>query len=348
MKILFYSDKSEGLGLAYKCLIEQNEGGIYIANQSAKRCGDGLIDKFKTIMELARERPNLIVFDSPGHTTINNNIERLGIRTLFSSPLADKLRLIKSEVAKTMGLEMAKANARGLQISTEVWFQKGRPVFPALCIIKTKRFLTGNLGPNTDCQTSVAFPYKTKEPRLVQLHKKIWYMLEKAEYTGPWSIDVVVTNNKIYFDDMRPGISYNPIYAFSELLSIKLSDFFMQLYEGMITALPVKDGFGYAINISIPPYPYQKAESKKIFYPHMKHEHIWIHDLMVDNEGNYMTAGNGGIPIITTSFGESIPEADKNMRVLLSQVKIEDKQYRVDGANIGKILYSKLDTMGWL
>jgi len=73
----------------------------------------------------------------------------------------------------------------GIELSTEMWFAKGKPVYPASGTMETKKFLVGDLGPNTGCQTSLVWWYDKREPRIIQLTlKKIFILLEKMEFTG--------------------------------------------------------------------------------------------------------------------------------------------------------------------
>lgn len=234
----------------------------------------------------------------------------------------------------------------GIEVSTEMWFQNGEPIYPCNSTIETKKFLAGDLGPSTGCQTSVVFHYPEKEPRIFgQTFKKILLLFKMSKYTGPFDINCIVDRNtqKANFLEFTPRMGYNAIYGLCALLRIPISEFLMELAFGNIGEMPVdKEAFSYTMRVSVPPYPLG-IEDEQDFLRDAKlsadrliemDDFIGVYPSdMKKVGGSYYTAGADGYIMDIAARGPSIELAEAMALEKFSAIKMMDKQARVeDGA----------------
>lgn len=239
---------------------------------------------------------------------------------------------------------------KGVEVSTEVWFQNGKPIFPANIVLKTDRFLAGNLGPRTGCQTALLGNYSKKEPRLVQEHKKIWMLLEKINYTGPWGMKTIVDGRAVNFLKWTPRLEYSAIFALLELFTGDISKFLMDLGQGILKEMPVRHDLGYAVNVSVPPYPNHMAMSKikgtPVLYDRNDEKHIWYQDMRL-GRGGPVVAGTDALVMIATTSAATPHDCEVNMNNLLDKISIPNKQYRIDGIRAVQRGYDRLKLEGY-
>src|SRR5437660_2777935 len=73
----------------------------------------------------------------------------------------------------------------GVEISTEVWFSHGKPLLPYNSTFENKKFLPGDLGPATGCETSAVFSYLSSSPKIIEkTMRKIFPLALQMKYTG--------------------------------------------------------------------------------------------------------------------------------------------------------------------
>lgn len=251
---------------------------------------------------------------------------------------------------------------QGIEVSTEMWFQNGEPIYPVNGTIETKKFLAGDLGPSTGCQTSVVWNYKEKEPRIVgQTLKKLFLLFKAAKYTGPVDINCIVSaeNQKAYFLEFTPRIGYNAFYAFCSLLHMPVNEFLMDMAFGNIGNMAIdKESFGYAVRVSIPPYP-MGIEDEEDFLEDAElsgdrliefydMEGVYLSDAKKVGE-DYFTAGGDGYIMDISAKGQTIREAEDKVKKTFGEIKMLDKQARiVDGTERARRDYGWLDMAGFI
>lgn len=144
----------------------------------------------------------------------------------------------------------------GIEISTEYWFSKGKPVPYPNGTFEYKKLLPDGLGPSTGCQASLVWFYDKKEPRIVQQTlKKMFYFMEKLQYSGPLDINGIVRNGRFYGLEFSPRLGYSAIYALLALIDEPLGELLYRVAAGDETPIEYKKGFGYALRVAVPPYP---------------------------------------------------------------------------------------------
>lgn len=157
---------------------------------------------------------------------------------------------------------------KGIEISTEVWFSKGNPVYPTNGTMELKKFMPGDVGPNTGCMASVVWPYHPKEPRIVQQTvKKMYPALKAIKFTGPLDVNSLVDEQgKAWFLEFTPRFGYSAIYAMTELLNQDLAKVLHDCATEKLSKINMREEFGMALRVTVPPYPLGgSTEHRKIF-----------------------------------------------------------------------------------
>lgn len=251
----------------------------------------------------------------------------------------------------------------GIEISTEQWFSKGKPLYPCNGTFETKKFAVDNLGPNTGCQTSVVFNYSVKRPRLVnELLRKIYLLLEKSEYSGPFDMNAMVGNDgKIYWLENSARMGYNAFYAFCETIEVPYGKFISGICDGEFESLPVSTGiFGYSIRVSVMPFPWssedktvrkfihETTKDKPILLPPGEGEHIWLLDAK-KVDGGLATNGFDNVILEVTNKGTTAEEAQAKANEIFNKIHIPNKYARIrDGIERFQVQYPKLVNMGFI
>jgi len=237
---------------------------------------------------------------------------------------------------------------KGVEISTEVWFSQGKPVQPFNSTFETKKFMPGDLGPNTGCETSIVFPYRGLMPKMVERTiAKVFPIMEKEKWTGPLDINCIVSDkdHEPYGLEWTVRLGYSAIYAWAAAIGGGIADFLHDIAHGKISRIPVKSSWGAALKISIPPYPlelpddpetektiYEATAAQRIKAPEVDRQWLPI-DAMKDEKGRLVTAGVNGIVGECLGPGRTLQSAWKAAQDVFEKVEVPNKMGRfIDGA----------------
>lgn len=250
---------------------------------------------------------------------------------------------------------------KGAEISTEVWFSDGNPIWPANSTFETKKFLAGELGQRTGCETSVVFHYEGDRSKVVdRTIRKILPLMKYSKYTGPVDVNCIVSekDHEPYFLEWTPRLGYSAIYAFMSMLGMPISQFFWNVAHGTKFTIPFKTLWGSSLKISVPPYPaniegkeatiqtYGKAEGLRINGKYGK-DFIAI-DVMKGKKTELQGAGCSCIIGECLGRGSTVLEAWKGSKKVFDSVEVPNKQGRyTDGIDDAWKRILKLREMGY-
>lgn len=237
---------------------------------------------------------------------------------------------------------------KGVEISTEVWFAKGKPVLPYNGTLETKKFLPGDLGPNTGCETSAVFPYTSSAPKMVERTiKKIFPLMEKEGWSGPLDINCIVSekDHEPYGLEWTVRLGYSAIYGLAAVIEEDIAGFFYGIASGKMSRIPLRHSWGTSLRLSIPPYPYENPEDEeleaRIFDPTAgarvqaeESKHLWLlEDVKKDAKGRLVTAGIDGTIAECTGVGDTLGKAWMGSQKVFKSVSVPNKQGRlIDGS----------------
>lgn len=230
---------------------------------------------------------------------------------------------------------------KGIEISTEIWLSHGK-IIPGLCngTIEQKKFMTGDKGPATGCESSIVWPYSDESAKIVEATVgRMKDFLEKEQYHGPIDVNAIVSEETgdAFFLEFTPRLGYSAFYTFAELLPNRdLGEFFQKLEAGDDQELD--GGVSACLTVSIPPYPldsdekvnqppFKLTEGKKILNP--PETGFWPMDIrMVEDE--FVTAGIHGLVGYFSVWGSDVANANEALYKLVESCTIPNVQYRVD------------------
>lgn len=229
----------------------------------------------------------------------------------------------------------------GVEISTEVWFSQGRPLEYPNGTMEVKKFMAGNLGPATGCESSIVWPYKSlNTPIVQQTMAKLFPLLEQYKYTGPLDINsIVAEDGTAYFLEFTPRFGYSALYALIEMMPANLGDFLVDVAVGEATEVKMDKAFGMALTISIPPYPLDSGKdfNKKALEITANRRIVGVpegyffpYDVKKE-KGELRTAGRLGLVGYLCYPGQSLQEVHDVTYKKVKDLEIPDMQYRIDG-----------------
>ena len=247
----------------------------------------------------------------------------------------------------------------GIEISTEGWFNGEDWLTPFNHTIEYKRFLAGNLGPNTGCSGNLVWAVdKPQKDKFVENLKKLGPFLKAAGYKGPIDINTIATSGGIFALEITARIGYDAIEALYEIMTVGtqgLAGVFEDLGRGSdptFVDLPVKQGmFGVAVRLTVPPYPHRKADKRDKGLPILgvpeDFEHFYLTDVFFNNNLLQWSASDGVLMKVGAS-GKTIKEAISKVYERAGSIRAEGLQYRTDIAADAERSIAQLKKWGYL
>lgn len=249
---------------------------------------------------------------------------------------------------------------KGAEISTELWFVEGNPVWPANATFETKKFLAGELGQRTGCETSLVFHYSGDTSKIIdKTIRKLFPLMKRSRWTGPLDVNCIVSedDHEPYFLEFTPRLGYSAIYAFMACLGMPISEFFRRVSHGTFQT-PFKSLWGSSLKLSIPPYPcdiedkkaseevYGGTEGTRINGDYGK-DFIPI-DVMKGENTEFQAAGTSCILGECLGRGNSALEAWRASQKVFKSVEVPNAQGRyTDGIDDAWKRILKLRQMGY-
>jgi phosphoribosylamine---glycine ligase len=246
----------------------------------------------------------------------------------------------------------------GTEISTEAYFN-GEDFFLINATLEEKKFMNGNIGPNTGCAGNLVWAYRDVPKVFKEGLGRLREYLGEVNYRGMVDLNTIVTEGTLYGLEWTPRFGYD---ASATLFSLLPKGFFGEfLYKiaagesvAHIEGLTSKK-YAAAVRVSIPPYPFEELKHG-LQQPDVpiggiepeELERFWLWDAcLVENK--LVTCGEGygviGCPIY---MGDTPLEAFKNVYDRIKKLKIPDMQYRTDMTHYCTKRLDELDRMGWI
>jgi hypothetical protein len=201
---------------------------IYIPNHNGVEIVSG-----SNLPMLVKENPDVVVFNGAGHGKLADKLKN--IRVVGTCGLCDELTLNKKfahNIIEGLGVEaydIDKDYGNAIDMSSEMWFQAGKPLYPAVYEV-----------------AGMVRAYKVKQPYVVQkIFKPIFLLIEKARYTGPLSVDyIVIDKKKVVFKRFNGCLSN----YFNEVMELVSHDFFFEkIANSELDSMPLKSGYSYRL-----------------------------------------------------------------------------------------------------
>lgn len=235
----------------------------------------------------------------------------------------------------------------GVEISSEMWFADGEPIANSFnSTIEQKKFMEGDKGPNTGCQSSVVWFWKKENPKIYKhTIRKVAPFLKRFKYSGALDMNcIVAAKDKLpYFLEFTARFGYSAIYALCEGLGRPVSEFLADLVQkGSETKLLPSYNWLGAVRVSVPPFPSETQAQENIPVQGVgSTDHVWLLDVKHEKE-KIVTAGVDGVVCEVTGKDSTLDGLDKQIYSRIKKLRIPDMQYRGDAVSDAK---NKIDTL---
>ena len=247
----------------------------------------------------------------------------------------------------------------GVEISTEGWFDGQEWLTPFNHTIEYKRFFPGKVGTNTGSMGNVVWPVTNpRKDRFVDNLKRLTPFLRAAKYKGPLDINTIANPSGIWALEVTSRLGYDAIEALYETLSPKnLTEILFTLAKSPPGKahekinIPMRKGFGVAVRLTVPPYPFNKADKDLAGMPVVgiprDLNHVYATDLFF-NRGQFKWSASDGVLAKVAGFGKTIDQARKNAYSVADKVDTQGLQFRVDIGESAEADINKLKAWGYM
>ena len=224
---------------------------------------------------------------------------------------------------------------QGTEVDIDMWLDGKKVVLPHDVDIEEKKFLVGELGPRTGCESNLIFG---TEDRLVdETILPFADPLLDTGYCGLASVNVIITRDgTVHFLEFTLRWGYDAIQAWSELIPDRLGDQFVEFLDGGLdewTMYPDRP-FALSSHISIPPYPYETDEVEETkgypVDPRILEEGSHPYDVMIQNGKTVMAGAVDGTVTVLVETGHDIPYLRHKLLERAMELDIPQAQYRPD------------------
>ncbi len=225
----------------------------------------------------------------------------------------------------------------GQDVSIELWYSKGTPLAYPVTNLNTDTLFNGDLGPYAYGQTSLAFAYPTRQPKLVQESlKKMQIFLERVQYTGFLCLYGTVKKNKFYGKRFSTNVSSSTITLLQEPLATALN----RMANVDLAPVNFGTGYGYSMKVSLP--------SDQEVYINISHQDclkILAGEMQETKEGYFST---GDEVMECVGYGLSMFDAEKLAMDQFRGISMPYKQARLgDGIKTAIRRIDELSKQGY-
>jgi phosphoribosylamine--glycine ligase len=260
----------------------------------------------------------------------------------------------------------------GVEVSTEGWFNGRDWIVPFNHTFEEKRFMSGGVGCNTGCMGNVVIGAGKGDRLTRKTVEPMGDLLRMIGYRGPFDVNAIVTEDQAYALEATSRMGFDAVEALLEGLEEPAGAFFADVAAGVARSMPLTDDVMIAVRVSIPPYPFRNPDVPAEGWrgePIMGIEeprlhHLFLCDVMRDEDGRYRTGGADGLLFKATAIGrverdKQAPdgrrykpdytyEARRRVYRTIEGIEVDGKQYRDDiGERVNRDV-AQLKKWGWL
>jgi phosphoribosylamine---glycine ligase len=245
----------------------------------------------------------------------------------------------------------------GIEASTEVYINE-TGYYALNGTIETKKFMNGDLGPNTGCSGSLCWMFPKENELFEKGLKKCVEPLQEMGFTGPIDLNTIVNRDGCWALEFTPRFGYDATALLTRLLPVGFGDFLYAIASGERppNLSMTKHPFCASVRLSIPPYPSDGLPDK--FYKEgvpieglyeKNLDRFFIYDVRKRGEGDELeTAGLCGWVGSPMAVGEHPGQAFEGAYAMLKEVTVPQGQYRTDVCEVACRRYLQLRNGGLL
>lgn len=259
MKFLILSNDYTGTILYERLKEEGNEPILY--NPYHK---DNGISSIGSLGLAINQRPDIAVACNTGFLRECKILRDLNIKIFGGTFFQDQVELnkdIMTKLCKQHKVRLLKETTNvECPLSTEVWFSNGEPIYQYLGYIKQTKFLTGDLGPEVDCESVVLWSYSNRDCEPVKriFDKGLFEALKTIKYTGVFALDSFISSDDSfpYIFKIIPRLQSGILAAMLEIYRDDMGKLIYNILNQLQCSILLENKIACSVAISRPPYPY--------------------------------------------------------------------------------------------
>jgi phosphoribosylamine---glycine ligase len=245
----------------------------------------------------------------------------------------------------------------GTEVSLEAYINE-TGYYALNATLETKKFLNGNLGPNTGCSGSLCWMIERENALFQKGLKKCIAPLQEMGYVGPLDLNTIVNDSGVWALEFTPRFGYDATALLTRLLPVSFGDFLHAIASGSpVPDLSPRHSFCASSRVSIPPYPTDGLPEK--FYKagvpirglsEKSLDKFFVYDVRKREEesDDLESAGLCGWLGSPMSVGETIGQTFDGLDRMLKEISVPNAQYRTDVRSNTAKRYAELRDGGWL
>ncbi len=251
----------------------------------------------------------------------------------------------------------------GIEIGVGRYFNGNDWVGPIEINIEHKDLFNGNLGPKTFEMGTLMWYDSDENNKLFQKTlAKLKDYLQRVNFRGDVDINCIVNKEGIYPLELTARFGFPALQLQCELHESPWGEFLKAVADGKSYDLKYKRGYGLAVLVATPPFPYEIHVRK--YYPQgmdilfrkeikpedMNHIHFEEVSLRKNRkEKQYYISSKTGFILHVTGMGKAVEEAIEKTYGLIKKIIIPKMFYRTDiGLKFIQEDLKKLREWGWI
>lgn len=223
---------------------------------------------------------------------------------------------------------------KGLVLSTEGWFNGDSFMEPFNHTLEHKAMYNDDLGPSTGCAFDVV--WKTDRNYIVEEGVALFEpLLREYGHVGLVDLNTVVNEEGVWALEFTPRMGYDSFATTLELYNGDIGELIYKMAKGeQPDKVPLNDGFGSAIRITVPPHPSEQFKHGGDLpirgFDRSDREHLYFYDVKLNETNDLVSTSAYGNLVACTGCGVTVTEALQGSEQLVKKAKIPEKQARTD------------------
>lgn len=246
------------------------------------------------------------------------------------------VQYLKLMIKKYDGKCLLQEVITGQDVSIELWFSNGKPLAYPITKLETNYTMPGDLGDYSCGETSLAFSYPTRQPKLVQESlKRMQIFLERVQYSGFLCLYGTVKKNRFYGKRFSTNTSSSVI----SLLQEPLGDVLNRMANVDLSDINFGKGYGYSMKLNV------SCETSYIDISHEDCLKIFANEMQETKQG-YFTTGKQVLEC--SSYAKNMFDVEKIVNDQFKSIHVANKYGRLfDGLRVGSKRIDALIPQGY-
>lgn len=349
MRVLLVSKQGNSLGIASHLSSEGHSVNFAIPTHDLERqvdlVGSGVVER-----SVSTHKADYVVFDNSAFAEDADSLEANGHKHIGAS-LWGKLVSSDPDYVKALAVSMGWPYGPlqgSINLYTTLWFN-GAEYIAVYNSLVYRRLMSGGRGPDVNF-TGVIGCHKPVTKKLNDLVlEPLIKVLKKVNHRGCIHLHFHVLGEAFSLVEMSASLDYPLSFLLLENSKLSVSDMLLRLLNETSSAIIPIDTWSAGVMISIPPYPYalepKETPIKGIVPGNLKH--LWLVDASKEQD-NWITGRLNGKIGYVTARGATVFEAVRRAYRTISNLQVEDLQYRDDVGRDLRGLLDRLKLNGWL